>query len=461
MSIQYQEFPTSREILNVRKYGADPTGTLDSTAAIQAAIDEATTLGYGVFCQGTYKLVNPLYITSHFDGRLATFNCSGVNPVSIYIQANKTANTTSNISAKTIYLPIIDNYTKPGTGWAGQGTAVLCRNVDNCRVFVPQITDFGTGLYVSAYGAGTTYSQFDLGRLVNNYVNLKLKADNAAGWVNQNLFMNGRMGTFESGTLYFVELAPYGYGNSTDFNIPNTNTFINLSVEGDGDSNGPLYHIQLAGVSNTFLNTRFEVSTGTPKVNFQGDSVVANLTGRNNFIGGYSFGNIVFSTSGVTPYKSNNVIDVGTEPNRHSSTNPTLISGPGGNDLQVTFKSNKNMATASTTDADWTVKHTEDGYDIKPSGKVYPAVRLNGAYIQIGDGDTTIATKPYIDYDGVIGIRVSSGLSTNGYIKMGEMATPGNAPANKAYLYLDDSGGKTRLMCMFPTGSAQQISIEP
>lgn len=459
MSIQYQEFPTSREILNVRKYGADPTGTNDSSAAIQAAIDDASSQNFLCFAQGTFKLLQPIYITGNFDGSLSTFNCSGTNTNSIIIQANKTANTTATMSGKTVKLPVIDNLTKPGTGWAGQGTAVLCRNLDNCRISVPQITDFSVGLHVSAYSGGTAYSEFDLGRLVNNKTNLLVKPDNNAGWVNQNLFMNGRMGTFESGTLYFVELAPYGFGNSTDFNAPNTNTFVNLSVEGDGDGNGPLYHIQLAGISNTFINTRLEVSTGTPKINYVGDTVVANLTGRNLFVGGYSFGNIVWTSENIT-VTQNNVIGIGYESDRRSSANPWFMNGPGGDDIIRIFKSNKNMQTAAESDTDWTVKLTEDGLETKGTAWVQSGIAIEGQRIYIGDGSTAVRLKPYI-MDSDIGCMFSSGLSIGGYVRLTEMATPGNAPANKAYLYLDDSGGKTRLMCMFPTGSAQQISIEP
>lgn len=43
-----------------------------------------------------------------------------------------------------------------------------------------------------------------------------------------------------------------------------------------------------------------------------------------------------------------------------------------------------------------------------------------------------------------------------------EMATPPSAVANKAIVYAQDNGaGKTQLMVIFPSGAAQQISIEP
>jgi hypothetical protein len=51
---------------------------------------------------------------------------------------------------------------------------------------------------------------------------------------------------------------------------------------------------------------------------------------------------------------------------------------------------------------------------------------------------------------------------TKEYISMEEMTAPSSAPANSAYLFLEDNGaGKTRLMAIFQSGAAQQLAIEP
>lgn len=47
------------------------------------------------------------------------------------------------------------------------------------------------------------------------------------------------------------------------------------------------------------------------------------------------------------------------------------------------------------------------------------------------------------------------------YLDAVEMAAPAAPAANTARIYAEDSGGKTRLMVVFPSGSAQQIAIEP
>lgn len=63
--------------------------------------------------------------------------------------------------------------------------------------------------------------------------------------------------------------------------------------------------------------------------------------------------------------------------------------------------------------------------------------------------------------DGII--AVLNNLATSGAaIDFLERTAPSAPAANTARLYADDSGGgKTRLMVLFPSGAAQQISIEP
>ena len=49
----------------------------------------------------------------------------------------------------------------------------------------------------------------------------------------------------------------------------------------------------------------------------------------------------------------------------------------------------------------------------------------------------------------------------NDLIEMPEIADPAAPVANKARIYVRDSGGKTQLVVRFPTGAIQQIAIEP
>lgn len=50
----------------------------------------------------------------------------------------------------------------------------------------------------------------------------------------------------------------------------------------------------------------------------------------------------------------------------------------------------------------------------------------------------------------------------DGYLEMYEVTAPAAPGANAGRLYFEDNGaGKTRLMCLFGSGSAQQLAIEP
>jgi hypothetical protein len=66
------------------------------------------------------------------------------------------------------------------------------------------------------------------------------------------------------------------------------------------------------------------------------------------------------------------------------------------------------------------------------------------------------------DAAGIVGVRGTS-ITTPGAISFYTYgASPPSAPdASRARLYADTSGGKIRLMALFPSGAAQQIAIEP
>jgi hypothetical protein len=58
---------------------------------------------------------------------------------------------------------------------------------------------------------------------------------------------------------------------------------------------------------------------------------------------------------------------------------------------------------------------------------------------------------------------VSVGLLANaGYYEGTEMTAPAAGAVNTGRLYFEDNGsGKTRLMCLFNTGAAQQVALQP
>jgi len=68
----------------------------------------------------------------------------------------------------------------------------------------------------------------------------------------------------------------------------------------------------------------------------------------------------------------------------------------------------------------------------------------------------------YRNADGIMSVRASSTTTPAAFNFYTYAASPPSAPsASMALLYSDTSGGKIRLMALFPSGAAQQIAIEP
>lgn len=68
----------------------------------------------------------------------------------------------------------------------------------------------------------------------------------------------------------------------------------------------------------------------------------------------------------------------------------------------------------------------------------------------------------YRNADGIMSLRASSTTTPASFNFYTYAASPPSAPsASMALLYADTSGGKIRLMALFPSGAAQQIAIEP
>jgi hypothetical protein len=74
----------------------------------------------------------------------------------------------------------------------------------------------------------------------------------------------------------------------------------------------------------------------------------------------------------------------------------------------------------------------------------------------------SVDTRFYRDAAGVLGLRSSSTTTPAAMSFYTYGASPPAAPAASiARIYADTSGGKIRLMAVFPSGAAQQIAIEP
>lgn len=289
--------------VNVKDFGAIGDGTTDDTTALQAAFDAAATAGVGVYAEGTFKITGIVYIKGNADLSKATFNVHDTPAVAVEVSTGPTAISTGGtatlLRTKVIWLPEVNNMTKPATGWAGQGTGVRVVNLYESQLYVNKITGFDIGLLLTSKNTGTAYNNITLGFLDNNKVNLSLAPVDGTGWVNENNIIGGRFyhdgseGTNVSGVRHILiaqNAAPSGSGNN--------NLFVKPSVEGDV----PEYTIECAGAYNTFLQGRYE---GAPKVLYTGTS--ANYGTDNVIFGGYAGSNITYTYSGTTGQKNQSI----------------------------------------------------------------------------------------------------------------------------------------------------------
>lgn len=373
--------------INIVDYGADPTGANDSTAAIQAAIDAAVAADVRVVGQGTFRTSSKITIKCDADFSQAIFNVYSTPAIAVEISTGSAANPTDNLFNVNVWMPLeINNMTKPGTGWAGQGTGVRTVNLNSCRVFFNQIKNFATGLLVTAYSEGNAYNEYHIGALINNQINLQLYANDAGGYVNENNFYGGRFffysaeGTNVSGTRHIsIPTALSATG------IQNNNIFYKPSVEGDT----PQYHIENAGQYNTFIQGRYEASPF--KVLYVGDTAAK---GTYNLIdGGYNASAIVFSYSGGASGFLNQ-LNAGADRNivNGSSTQGVVrLKNVDSNasPIHTLYSTGVNIESAASDE--WSVQHCANFLAGKQTADDYARLKLDYVNGLVAVGNGTIA----------------------------------------------------------------------
>lgn len=283
---------------DLQRYGADPTGVIDATSAINSAlIVGSKTNGPLVTGEGTYLISSKITIMSDADFANCQFNASGIGTgIAVEISTGSATDPLDRLHRKHVVLPKLNNDDKPGTGWAAQGTGVRCVNLVNCHVKVPQIEGFDTGLHVSAFTVGNAYNNYEVYRLGNNKVQCKVMTGNAAGWCNQNTFLGSARGQIDSGEgsnisgCRHIQILPYDTTDASA-NWPNNNLFLNWAIEGDG----PEYDLEVSGQQNIFIGLRPE---GTPKIEQVGHSSESR-TFDNVFISGFAMTGVTWSTTDV------------------------------------------------------------------------------------------------------------------------------------------------------------------
>jgi len=247
--------------VSVLDYGADPTGVVDSTTAIQAAITQAAAVNGIVTGAGTFKTSAKIVINSGFDGSAMTLNVVGSPAIALEVSTGVGANPTTIFSLSTelgIILPSLVNVDKPGTGWAGQGIGVRYVNVQNMKITERLITNFAIGVQATCFTQGCGYNTVFGGYLRNNGVNRQITVGDAIGFTNRWDYYGGRYFHFSAeGTavtgVFHVDVVPNSAGN-----IINDHNFFGASLEGNAEQ----YQVKAGGNFINFYGCRWETTGG-------------------------------------------------------------------------------------------------------------------------------------------------------------------------------------------------------
>ncbi|WP_314590560.1 glycosyl hydrolase family 28-related protein [Paenibacillus terrigena] len=204
--------------------GAVYDGKTDDTAALQRTLNNAAFTGATVyFPPGPGLLVSqtiriPLNVSLVMDAPLIY---NGPNSQPCLIIGSETDSVwlmSYKINVKSTQL----------SDWLQEANiGVQMINLISCSIHIVQADGFTIGVQAAAVSKGFSYNQLELGQIMNNKIGLDLSASKS-GWVNENLYTNGRFGSWSnvnpSMSRYGVRiLSPdqsYLYNNNNTFYKP-------------------------------------------------------------------------------------------------------------------------------------------------------------------------------------------------------------------------------------------------
>lgn len=382
--------------------GVVGNGTTDDTTAINNAFNSAASLGIKVFARGSYGIAGTVNISNDCDLGQATFNWTGTGTGPVI----KVGGLTSGVSLlnKRIVLPAVVNTKKTVNGWAQAGVVgtvgIHAQNMYNCRVSITNVQNFETGLKVWGEASGVSYTTFDILSLTNNKVNL-LCDHNGTGWVNQNLFMNGRLFHFSNeGTTPQTGVKHIWLRRSgTTTGAPNNNTFLNTSVE---SPNTVEFCIDIEeGRYNQFINNRFEIVGGVGTVRWGAGAWY------NRILGGFNSDSITQTwVSGAL----SNVIDSGSSLTRPMTVKGAVWENTSGATSPIhTFLRAGGIAASDDPATGYVGKITANLWSLKRNTDSFDRLQLDAQNGRVYLGNASAAPTLYFSANGTTGININGG----------------------------------------------------
>ncbi|HEX7114961.1 MAG TPA: hypothetical protein VF193_07500 [Steroidobacter sp.] len=394
---------------HVDRYGADPTGAVDSKAAIQMACDVGEQDdAIVVKAAGTYLLTgaDKLVIKGNFDGRAAIFNVKDNPTIAVEVSTGNADDPTTELRRKFIYLPEIVNSEKTGLGWTGYGIGVRTVNLYESEVHVRRVRGFATGLLVTSFGTGTVYNNFFLQFLDTNQVNLRVEPGDASAWANQNNFYGGR---------FHFDSSEASSGTRHIYVDGDNNTFWGCSLEG----NVPEYTVECPGSDNYFPFCRWEATA--PTVRF------VNTTGRegwgNVIFHGYASYNIVVSESGDCRFNQVMRTQLGYEMEMQY---PMKLLNTNDDDVINVFDNGVSIwgLTSAATTWQYALSSTRSKFKAEADAQARISIVHSLGRIAFGVGTADPETEAYI----TAGANGNIDLRVNGALVVRDRATAAAAP---------------------------------
>jgi hypothetical protein len=465
--------------VNVKDTGATGDGTTDDAAAIQAAIDSLT-YGTVVFSPGTYYL--PTGITGKSN---VNFKGDGTYGSVILKGASGHPIISFTTSAASVEFVNIEGLTFAGAGaYAIKGTSLAkylstfqIRNnhfdaelaeciYGNLILSDIENNDFG---YYGTPGAAHRhiYSKGDLSGLASNINRVTNNRFYHAAGDESIRFENGYMVYFKGNNIERNESTVavnikgmYGAIFRDNWFEWNSGSYQIVFADDTGAINGN-YIIEFDG-------NWFDLSGS-------GNSSVVNLTGAAAWADFINNSGVINNDQHISAYAAGNFDDVGLR----TSIGWKIIAHSGGTALTApVFTRSRGVITGTsiqTTDAALTnyvagkfgVGATSPGLKVEILAAHNDGIRLRNDSVS-GDPISAQILTDGSDYGSVLVYDATANpgvlnmeMNGAGYIEGNAVSAPVAPTAGHAKLYFDTSGGKVRLMVIFPTGGAQQVAIEP